>query len=360
MPELRNPLSAIDNALTAMPEDISDTAKTMVAGMKQCCEFMSMIMNNLLDVRKMEEGGVNLKLMPISLKALLSRVYGMLQSAVKPDVLFEMECHTGECDWVLGDQYRIVQVFTNVAANAIKYTVVGTVRMSIRWESGQVAFECTDSGPGIAKDAQEKLFTRFVQRGGAPGTGLGLAITKHLVDLMGGSVSISSDPSVAAGTTFTVRMPLKPCAAPESIPVATTEEVDRILDAPVRFLIVDDIKINRAMLKRRIQKNICPKSIVKECATGEQALEICGTETFDVIVVDQFMEEAGGLMVGTDAIYAMRRMKMDSFIIGCSGNDLAQEFSEAGADLVWQKPMPSNSTIIQQLRTGLKAKYENI
>lgn len=66
------------------------------------------------------------------------------------------------------------------------------------------------------------------------------------------------------------------------------------------------------------------------------------------------MEEAGGVMVGTDVVYAMRRMRIQSIIIGCSGNDLSEEFTEAGADWVWQKPMPSNAEIISHLREALK------
>ena len=70
--------------------------------------------------------------------------------------------------------------------------------------------------------------------------------------------------------------------------------------------------------------------------------------------VDQYMEEAGGVLVGTDVVYAMRRMRIESVIIGCSGNDLSEEFTEAGADWVWQKPMPSNAEIIAHLRLALK------
>jgi CheY-like chemotaxis protein len=118
---------------------------------------------------------------------------------------------------------------------------------------------------------------------------------------------------------------------------------------PLSFLIVDDMKMNRMMLKRRIVKGIAPNCSVREAATGEEALVICGKEQFDIIVVDQYMEEAGGVMVGTDVVYAMRRMRINSIIIGCSGNDLDEEFREAGADWVWQKPMPSNRTIITRL-----------
>jgi CheY-like chemotaxis protein len=115
------------------------------------------------------------------------------------------------------------------------------------------------------------------------------------------------------------------------------------------FLIVDDMKMNRMMLKRRIMKGIAPNSSVREAATGEEALVICGKEQFDIIVVDQYMDEVGGVMVGTDVVYAMRRMRIKSIIIGCSGNDLDEEFREAGADWVWQKPVPSNRTIITRL-----------
>jgi DeoR/GlpR family transcriptional regulator of sugar metabolism len=65
------------------------------------------------------------------------------------------------------------------------------------------------------------------------------------------------------------------------------------------------------------------------------------------------MEEAGGVMVGTDVVFAMRRMRIDSIIIGCSGNDMDEQFQEAGADWVWKKPMPSNSKIIADIRCAM-------
>merc|ERR1712045_639077 len=111
--------------------------------------------------------------------------------------------------------------------------------------------------------------------------------------------------------------------------------------------------INRIMLGRRIKRGIAPNATITEASTGEEALVICGNEKFDVIVVDQYMEEAGGVMVGTDVVFAMRRMRIDSIIIGCSGNDMDDLFKEAGADWVWGKPMPSNITTIKQLRSAL-------
>lgn len=347
--ELRNPLGAIDSALSAMPDNLPESAQSLVSGMQLCSSFMSSIMNNLLDVRKMEEGKMTLNVGPISLPNLLDRVHKMLLPSVKPGVAFSKEICTSGKDWVLGDEHRIQQVLTNVITNAIKYTVAGTVKTRISWDGELVRFECVDTGPGIPKSEQEKLFHRFVQRGGAPGTGLGLAIAKHLVDLAGGTIRFDSDPTIKAGTSCIVEMPLSLCECPE-----TKEETDTsVLEDPIAFLIIDDIKMNRMMLMRRLKKGIAPNCNIREACTGEEALEICGKETFDVVIVDQYMEEAGGVMVGTDVVYAMRRMRIDSIIIGCSGNDLEDEFREAGADWVWQKPMPSNADIISHLRAAL-------
>ena len=71
------------------------------------------------------------------------------------------------------------------------------------------------------------------------------------------------------------------------------------------------------------------------------------------MIVDQFMEGAGGVMVGTDVVFAMRRMRIDSVLIGCSANDIGAQFFDAGADMVWQKPMPTNDQIIRDLRSCL-------
>jgi CheY-like chemotaxis protein len=336
-----------------MPEDLPDSAKSLIAGMQLCTSFMSSVMNNLLDVRKMEEGMLTLTKSPLSLSSTLSNVHKMLLPSVKPGVEFTAASDTRERDWVYGDEHRLQQVMTNVVTNAIKYTLTGTIKISIGWRGDLVRFECADTGPGIPKKEQQKLFERFVQRGGAPGTGLGLAIAKNIVKLAGGRIHFESDPSIKPGTTCVVQLPLLLCESKEN-PKPDNVPDEKLLEDELRFLIIDDVKMNRMMLSKRILKGIAPNATISEASTGEEALVICGNETFDVIVVDQFMEEAGGVMVGTDVVYAMRRMRIESIIIGCSGNDLSQEFTEAGADWVWQKPMPSNREIITHLRQAME------
>jgi len=168
---------------------------------------------------------------------------------------------------------------------------------------------------------------------------------------MQGTIKFYSDPTIKPGTSCVVRIPLRPCDKPEILPQVDSSA---FIEESLSFLLIDDVKMNRSMLSRRIQKGIAPNAVITEASTGEEALAICAKSKFDVIVVDQYMEEAGGVMVGTDVVFAMRRMRMDSIIIGCSGNDMDDLFKEAGADWVWGKPMPSNATTVKQLRIGLQ------
>jgi CheY-like chemotaxis protein len=241
-----------------------------------------------------------------------------------------------------------------LSRNSIKYTGTGSITLKLGWvDKDTLRFECEDTGPGIPKHDQKKLFQRFVQRGGEPGTGLGLAIAKHLVDLIGGSIFFESDPLIKAGTKCIVMLPLTPCDAP--IGVSPKDEMSLgVIQDELKILLIDDIKMNRMMLSRRIMKGIAPNCVITEASTGEEALEICSRSTFDVILVDQYMQEAGGLMVGTEVVCAMRQSKIESIIIGCSGNDMDDLFLDAGADWVWKKPMPSNKQILSQLRGALR------
>ena len=229
----------------------------------------------------------------------------------------------------------------------------GSIDLHVEWIGDIVRFTCRDTGPGIPKKEQSKLFQRFVTRGGAPGTGLGLAITKNIVDIAGGSIRFESDPAQRPGTVCIMELPLDECND-DDLEADPSSFIEIILpiEEPLEVLIVDDVKMNRAMFGRRIKKFVAPNCQITEAATGEEAVELCGRQTFDVVIMDQYMSEAGGVMLGTDAVFVLRRMRMDCVIVMCSGNDLDQEANDAGADYFWNKPIPSNEEIIEQFRRG--------
>ncbi|GMI08175.1 hypothetical protein TrVE_jg12497 [Triparma verrucosa] len=348
--ELRNPLHAIDCALSVMPEkDMDEESSTLVKSMKLCTSFMSSITNNLLDVRKMEEGKMTLSSNPTNLKTVIKNVQDMLRPSLRKGVEFVCNFPPGTDLWVLADTHRLQQVYTNVVTNAIKYTVEGKIELIFYFdETGNGVSECRDTGPGIPLGQQQEIFRRFVQRGGAPGTGLGLAIAKHLVDLSGGSIKFVSDPTTKPGTDCIVTIPFRKCEPVGVHPL----EVNKITEE-LSFLIVDDITMNRAMLRKRILKNIAPNSHVKEATNGEVALKIVAETSkspFDVIIVDQYMEEAGGILLGTEVVRSIRRLGVTSVIIGCSGNDIEENFIKVGCQAAWKKPLPKDQEIISQLQ----------
>ena len=355
--ELRNPLGAIDSALSSMPDDLHPETQELVSGMQLCSGFMSNIMNNLLDVRMLEEGQIKLRRDPLSLQALVGNVQSMCLPTVRPNVELQVVVETTPGnDWVLGDIHRMQQILNNICSSAAKYTVTGSITLVVGWEGNLVRLECKDTGPGIPIEEQKQLFQRFVRRGGAPGSGLGLAIAKQIVDFMGGSIHFESDPAIRAGANCIVLLPLPACQETPS----NTSPFDMVcadddvpIDKTFSILLVDDIKMNRRMLQRRLQKSIAPNCVISEAETGEEAIARCKKNFFDIIIMDQYMEGAGGIMVGTDVVASLRRDKTASFIIGCSGNDLSDSFLAAGADVVWGKPLPSNEVIRKQLREAL-------
>ena len=340
-----------------MPDNLPSSAQELVAGMQLCSSFMSGIMNNLLDARKIEEGKMELRRSPLTLSSLLEDIRKMTAPATRPGVELKVLVKTEKRDCVYGDVHRLKQVLNNLVNNSIKHTTQGYITLVAGWEDDLVRLEVQDSGPGIPVEEQDRVFDRFVTRGGAPGSGLGLTLCKKIVHLMNGSIHFESDPSTKPGTTCILLLPLQLCEreapALSTLGISSVEAQPRAIEESFSMLIVDDIRINRTMLIRRIRKGIAPNCSITEAATGEQALEICEKQTFDVIIMDNFMEQSGGILVGTDAIRQLRRSKVSSMIIGCSGNDLEASFLSAGADLVWSKPTPSNAEIIKQLRDGL-------
>ena len=358
--ELRNPLCAIDCALLAMPDNLPPETRELILGMTLCSSFMSSIMNNLLDVRKMEEGKLVMRSDPCSLSKLIANIHAMTLSTMKANVELIQISNTENRDWVLGDIHRLEQIMYNLVSNSVKYTRVGSVTIYAGWDDyDNVRLECRDTGAGIPKEEQENLFERFTQRGDAPGSGLGLAIAKKLVTLMGGSIWFDSDPTQRPGTNCIAKLPLRECDP--SMEVEDQSSGVLPIEEPISILIVDDIKMNRTMLRRRIEKCIAPNCTIHEVTTGEEALLVCGQgdTLFDVIIMDHFMNEAGGVMFGTDAIIALRGMNVQSYIIGCSGNDLDEKFYSAGANAMWKKPLPSNVEVIQQLRAALASKLRH-
>jgi PAS domain S-box-containing protein len=254
------------------------------------------IINNILDLSKIEAGKLTLAETDFSVVELAvscntvvwhaARERGLdLNFVLKPDVT----------SLVRGDPNRIRQVLLNLLSNAIKYTEKGSVVLTIakvedRAEGSVLKFSVTDTGVGIAKEQQSKLFQKFSQIEDAPGiylrgTGLGLAICKSLVEQMGGSIGVTSMPGVGSNFWFTV--PLKSAAGlkPGALPAATASRGARVL-------LVEDIVMNQELMITLLRR---AGHQVEVAGDGESALAALQRRRFDLVLMDVQLPRMDGL-----------------------------------------------------------------
>ncbi|MBG0775427.1 MAG: response regulator [Desulfovibrionaceae bacterium] len=220
--EIRTPM----NAILGMADMLSETRLTTeqqryVDVFRTSGEMLMELLNDILDLTKVEAGKVELERIEFSLAEILDGAWEMAAYAAREKGLaLERDVAPDAPGRLVGDPVRLKQILGNLLGNAVKFTEAGFVRLRVRREPGLgengLRFTCTDSGVGIPADMQARIFDSFTQADSTTtrrygGTGLGLSITRHLVELMGGSVWVESEPG--RGSTFTVVLPF---AAPGS------------------------------------------------------------------------------------------------------------------------------------------------
>ena len=204
----------------------------------------------------------------------------------------------------VGDAGRIRQVMTNLVGNAVKFTPGGSIVIAVECESqdgaqARCGSRCTTPGPGIPAAKLESVFDKFSQVDGSTtrkygGTGLGLAISKQLVELMGGSIAVSS--RLGEGSTFSFTLPLKLDANPHaSAPVARSERYAALAvplgGMPVRVLVAEDNIVNQKVAARILEKLGARPDLA---ANGREAVEMFGLLPYDLIFMDCQMPEMDG------------------------------------------------------------------
>ncbi|MFO1413493.1 MAG: ATP-binding protein [Burkholderiales bacterium] len=211
--ELRTPLNGILGYSELLREDLAGTEQAAYAdAVHRSGAHLLQLVNDVLDLNKIEAGRVAVTQAPEDVRALLADAVAshqafaqgkglVLASEVAPDVPATIVC----------DRTKVLRVLNNLLHNAIKFTDAGTVRARVCLNDGRVAFAVSDTGPGIPLDKQEAVFEKFVQADSSlarahEGTGLGLALCRQLAQLLGGTITLASQPG--AGTTFTFTLPL--------------------------------------------------------------------------------------------------------------------------------------------------------
>ncbi|WP_312166972.1 ATP-binding protein [Phenylobacterium sp.] len=340
--EIRTPLNGVLGMAQAMERDeLAPVQRERLGVIRQAGETLLVLLNDLLDLSRIEAGRLELEDGVIDLQALMQGVaatFGPL--AAEKGLALELEVEPALNGVWAGDPTRMRQIVHNLVSNAVKFTAQGRVLARAVRRAGKLVFEVSDTGPGISSERQGALFQKFVQEDASTtrrygGSGLGLAICRELAELMGGTIAVASQPG--EGATFTVRLPLTRARAGAEPVSAPLEQ------APadgLRVLAAEDNPVNRMVLKTLLGQLGVEVCCVED---GQAAIEAAAQGAWDVILMDVQMPVMDG---PTAARHIRAREAAQGLartpIIALTANAMAHheaEYLAAGMDVLVPKPL---------------------
>lgn len=348
--EIRTPLNGVIGMASGLgTTKLDEEQRKMVTTLQSSGELLLTVVNDILDISKVEAGQVSLEEADISLEQILNWIDSTYRptSAAK-GLKWETHLADDARGWYRGDATRIRQILSNLVSNAIKFTPTGEVRAEVHCLSrdaagtAQIEIVVRDTGIGIPAERIEAIFNPFEQADASTtrkfgGTGLGLAITMRLAELMGGNITVESTPG--QGSRFTVTLSLErgqAPAAPADIPAQPADA----LAARLRALVIDDVATNRLVL----QTLLTPLEVDVTCAgSGQEALDILESEHFDVILMDIQMPDMDGVQTTQQLRLREQQSGQDTTpVIAVTANVLPEQvaaYRAAGLDDHLAKPV---------------------
>lgn len=346
--EIRTPL----NAIVGFSELLQTTDEP-----EEKEEFISIIHNNnelllrligdILDLSKIESGLIELKTEEFDLSEAFRKTYTALkQRCTNPEVEF-LKCNPYKSCKVELDQNRVVQVGTNFITNALKHTTKGHILIGYEYTDGGIRIYVEDTGSGISKEKQSKLFQRFAKLDDfTQGTGLGLAICKAIVDATGGKIGAVSEEG--KGSTFWAWFPcdakIEEYEEVEMIDESTTETVLYLTGKQPQDLASEKVYAKSILVAEDIDSNfMLAKAILKTCKltraiTGREAVELAAARHFDAILMDMKMP----VMDGIEATLKIREFDQTIPIIAVTANAFdsdKEKAIKAGCNAFVTKPL---------------------
>lgn len=334
--ELRTPITAIMgfNKFNLYGDDIGrDQRLRHSAIIARNCEHLLALVNNNLDLARMEAGQLKFERTAHEVRALLDDVVATLRvMAHDKGLALEQEVAADMPAALSLDAFRVRQVLINLIGNAIKFTAQGKVVLKASWHSGELRFEIADTGPGIPQESLERIFVPFQRAPGvtAAGTGLGLSITRKLVELLGGSIHARSE--VGKGSVFEARIP----APPAQLPASTVSSAPTPMPAKLagRILLADD----NADLRALVQVQLSDLGFeCKAVGDGLEAIEAALAQPYSVVLLDMDMP----FMDGYETVRVLRERGYTAPVIGFTAHQAGAPVERAlieGCDDVISKP----------------------
>ena len=290
--EIRTPMNGVIGTLQLLSDtDLGSAQQEYVDTAHKSAQSLLTILNDILDLSKIEAGKLNIELIPLELREIVTELITLhAMTADEKAIQLYAEIDEKIPNILVGDPTRIRQILANLISNALKFTEKGHVLVRIRLVSSDdnnamVSFEVEDTGVGIEDHVKDKLFNEFTQADGSTtrkygGTGLGLAIVRQLVEMMHGEFGVESKPG--EGSTFWFRIPLE-ISSEQTLkqPGEFEQEFKGTLSGHI--LLVEDNPINQMIAQKMLEKIGLESSLAHD---GQQALNMLEQNTYDAVLMD--------------------------------------------------------------------------
>ncbi|RMD52442.1 MAG: response regulator, partial [Nitrospirae bacterium] len=359
--EIRTPLNSIIGMTElALETELTPEQREYIETIRKSSNFLLSLINDILDLSKIEAGQIEIEEVEFDLIELVESIVDMFSHSAREKKL-ELTCYIDPTlpTKLIGDPGRIRQVLVNLLSNAIKFTEKGEVSVKVvpakTVDKSKVGlhFIVSDTGIGIPKEYQHKIFDKFSQVDASTtrrfgGTGLGLSISKALVELMGGHIWVVSE--VGKGSTFHFILALNPFSKAEKFYFTYPDLKD------ISILVVDDNKTNRFILQKTLTAWGCK---VKEAEDGNEALSFLYNKDnkFDLIILDHQMPQMSGIELARTIRNDESFKDLKIIMLSSWGGISADTLKELRIDALMTKPV-KRSALFDTLMKVLKLRKE--
>ncbi len=350
--EIRTPMNAIIGFSDLLAEeDLTEEQKADVNIIRESGKNLLALINDILDFSRIEAGQLSTEIIDCSLAQLLNSVGSLMKpKATEKGLEFEIVESNGLPAQIRSDPTRLQQCLINLIGNATKFTHQGHVRVNVSLEDKDnqpyIRFDIADTGIGIPKDKQAKIFESFTQANGDTtrkygGTGLGLTITKQLTELLGGELTLTSE--VGKGSVFSLTIPANVDVTKQPLldrqDFAGNEDDSEAKAGQPEFsgniLVAEDDPTNQVLIKTLLERLGLQVTIAED---GNEALQKVLTQQFDLIFMDMMMPHVNGY----EAAKQLRKEGIKTPVIAVTANAMKgdnKECLEAGCDDYLAKPI---------------------